>query len=658
MIRLLTLGALDLHSSDETELRAVLAQPRRVALLAYLALAAPRGPRQRDALLALFWPERDVESARNALNQALHFLRRHLGGDAFTSRGNEIGLAPDHLWCDAIAFDHALESGRPDEALSLYRGNLLEGFHIGGAPEFERWLEAERARLADRYMHATEFVAAQFEARGDFAAAAPLWRQLAARDPLSARITLRLMRCLVAQGDAAAAIRHAHVHQTLLRQELSAEPAPEIRTLVRELQSTPQRAGGAPGAARRELGIAVVTSPLTPTVGETHEEASVGPRRGPASDASPESQRASKTERPPTSGGVTIPRPGWRRAGLVAAAGIMVFFLLAPGSRARQADEQYLQTLYARGQQAEISRTLVGLQSARAAYELALDRDSTFALAYAGLAFVHHFMADYAYAPVGPALDSARLMALRAVALDSLAPETRTARAVTLGNAGEFDAAEHEFRRAVQLGPDNARAHYWYSVLLVGLGRGTEALREANRAAELDPVPPRGLTAMRRYSTWLITGKRPHLDSAVTHRRPILKLEPGEPWARSREAVELAQAGRCTEAHAEIERAVTLVPSNNFRMLPPIAEVHWRCGEPHRARQILAEMKSRPDVEDHGYRVALIHVLFGELDSAFDWLPRQRWTIGELSGLSADQTLDPLRSDPRFDRLLHQIGIR
>lgn len=82
MIRLRVLGALDLRDSVGQELRAIVAQPKRAALLAYLALAHPRGPHRRDTLLPLFWPEQDTEHARNALSQAVHFLRRSLGSEA------------------------------------------------------------------------------------------------------------------------------------------------------------------------------------------------------------------------------------------------------------------------------------------------------------------------------------------------------------------------------------------------------------------------------------------------------------------------------------------------------------------------------------------------------------------------------------------------
>src|SRR4051812_34508071 len=106
MIRLQALGALDLRDSEGLELRTVLAQPKRAALLVYLALAPPRGPHRRDTLLALFWPEQDTEHARNALSQAVHFLRRALGADALIAgNGDGLELEWKDFWCDAIAFE-------------------------------------------------------------------------------------------------------------------------------------------------------------------------------------------------------------------------------------------------------------------------------------------------------------------------------------------------------------------------------------------------------------------------------------------------------------------------------------------------------------------------------------------------------------------------
>src|SRR3982751_2588480 len=102
MIELRTLGALELVSADGTPLDAVLLQPKRTALLCYLALKSPHGFCRRDTLLALFWPEQDAEQARHALRQSLYFLRRALGTGAIVARGDdELAISPAHLRRDA-----------------------------------------------------------------------------------------------------------------------------------------------------------------------------------------------------------------------------------------------------------------------------------------------------------------------------------------------------------------------------------------------------------------------------------------------------------------------------------------------------------------------------------------------------------------------------
>src|SRR5688500_16649249 len=94
MIRLRTPRALVLLDSGGQELRAIVAQTKRIALLACLALAAPRCFHRRDTLIALFWPEHDTEHARNSLNQSVHALRRALGADAIRSPNSD-ALAAD-----------------------------------------------------------------------------------------------------------------------------------------------------------------------------------------------------------------------------------------------------------------------------------------------------------------------------------------------------------------------------------------------------------------------------------------------------------------------------------------------------------------------------------------------------------------------------------
>jgi serine/threonine-protein kinase len=105
MIHLRTLGGVDLSDSAGGDMRPVLAQPKRLALLVYLALAEASGFRRRDKTVALFWPELDDEHARGSLRQALSFLRRALGEGVIVTRGDEeIGVSRGALDCDASLF--------------------------------------------------------------------------------------------------------------------------------------------------------------------------------------------------------------------------------------------------------------------------------------------------------------------------------------------------------------------------------------------------------------------------------------------------------------------------------------------------------------------------------------------------------------------------
>src|SRR5881275_698363 len=101
LIRLATLGRVSCTKGD-SELTSLTAQPRRVMLLVYLTLAEPRGFQSRDRLLALFWPDHAEGRARNALSQAVHFLRRSLNADALVNGSDDqLRLHPDAAWCDA-----------------------------------------------------------------------------------------------------------------------------------------------------------------------------------------------------------------------------------------------------------------------------------------------------------------------------------------------------------------------------------------------------------------------------------------------------------------------------------------------------------------------------------------------------------------------------
>jgi serine/threonine-protein kinase len=238
MIQLRTLGGVDLRGSDGLALRSIVAQPKRFALLTYLALTNPQGFRRRDTLVALFWPELDQEHARNALRQALWFLRRSLGESAIVGRSEEeLGVDPAVLRCDAAEFERACRGGRPAEALELYRGNFLEGFFVAEAPDLEHWIEEERVRLRRLAGEAAWAVSEQHRLAGSHAAAAEWGRKAAAMFPDDEQAIRQLIVLLDQLGDRAGALRAYEEFAARLAREFETEPAAETRALARAVRA-------------------------------------------------------------------------------------------------------------------------------------------------------------------------------------------------------------------------------------------------------------------------------------------------------------------------------------------------------------------------------------------------------------------------------------
>ena len=240
MIRFQLLGSIDLRDEEGRELRAVLAQPKRLGLLAYLAAASPAGPHRRDTLLGLFWPELDQERARNALGQAVHFLRRRLGDAALISRSaEELALDDTAVWTDVRAFGSALDGDRADEALELYRGDLLPSFFVSEAPGFEEWLERERVRLRERAAAAARLLAERHEAGRHLTLAVACARRAAQLSDGDERPLRRLLELLERVGDRAGAVRAYEAFARKLASELEVEPAPETVALIERIRAYP-----------------------------------------------------------------------------------------------------------------------------------------------------------------------------------------------------------------------------------------------------------------------------------------------------------------------------------------------------------------------------------------------------------------------------------
>jgi len=245
------LGTLDLKGIDGRAVHSILAQPKRLALLAYLAIHTDQGAR-RDSVVALFWPELDTTHARGALRQSLRFLRRELGDGILNGNSDEVlAFEPGTVWCDVAAFEQACKAGQPGQALQLYRGGFLEGcFVSGGSPELDRWIAAERTRLGQLAVRAAADLAEQAEREGDLPTAVQAARQAIALDPDDESAIARLIALLDRCGDRAGALSAFETFRRRLQKEYDATPSPETDARMRAIRArqTPfAEAAPAPG---------------------------------------------------------------------------------------------------------------------------------------------------------------------------------------------------------------------------------------------------------------------------------------------------------------------------------------------------------------------------------------------------------------------------
>jgi DNA-binding SARP family transcriptional activator len=168
-VRLVTFGGLALESEDGSLAPSV--RPQRLSILAVLA-AADRGV-SRERMCSLFWPEADEEHARAALRQALYALRQELDADVVRA-DPLLTLDRSAVSSDVGEFRTALAAGERERAARLAKGPFLDGFFLSGAPGFERWVEEERATLADEAARAMLALAREADARQDLDAATGL----------------------------------------------------------------------------------------------------------------------------------------------------------------------------------------------------------------------------------------------------------------------------------------------------------------------------------------------------------------------------------------------------------------------------------------------------------------------------------------------------
>ncbi len=304
--------------------------------------------------------------------------------------------------------------------------------------------------------------------------------------------------------------------------------------------------------------------------------------------------------------------------------------------------------LYLKGRFFWNKRTGDDLKTARGFFELAIAADPNYAGAYAGLAQTDLLIPVFGAGPPRDFMPKALGEARRAIALDEASAEAHSALALLLCFQFKFPESEVEFKRANLCNPNYATAHHWYgNSLLVTLGRFDEAIREGERAIELDPL---SLIVNADLGSTFMVARR--YDEAITQLRRTLALDGNFAYARWNLGEALYFKGDLGGAIAEYEKARTL--DNDPQILALLARSYAESGQKEQALKLLQKLK---DVGQHqyvrSYLYTLAYIGLGEKATAIEYLEKanQDAENGDTVWIKVDPLFDPLRSEPRFQQL-------
>ena len=703
------LGGACLRSNDQP-LSGPPAQRHRIALLTLIVASWPQ-PLARDRAMALLWPEREVASARRLLNLAVHVLRSALGDDVIvTTTGDALLFNPGGVRCDLHELRVSLANHADDDVARLYGGPLLDGFHLAESSEFEYWLDERRTELTHGYVGALRAVALHQEQTGDAHGLVGTCRRLVASDPYSSAHAMALMRALDAAGDRAAAIQHASEYAQRLRAELDLEPESEVLALEERLRRAPPGVRrSAPAIVRRQparprvavlpflnLGAepedacfadgitedviaqlskiralqVIARASVMPFTQRQRNLAAIGASLGATVLLDGSIRHAGDRVRiVATLIDVATDRHLWaetydRRLTDVLAIQSDVALHIASALEAElSADEEtrvrrpatadvQAHQLFLQGRQWMIKYTPDALRRAIELFEAAIARDEAFALAWTHVATASVELMEQG--GTAPELAHRRAMeaTARALALD---PDLSAAHC-SLGHLKtvrelDWEGAEREFKRALELSPSNADAYDLYGRLCAALGRYDEAIELHHRAQELDPLAHR----LDVVTTLIRAGR---YDEAIARGLNALELEPNQDRARATVGWAYFLSGRRDDGLRELERAVAVSPANTL-WLGQLGEAYGLVGDTAKAGEILRELEERSRYAYVSpYHLAYVHIGLGDSARALDLLERAvAERTGPAYGIKGSFLLAPLHDHPRFRGLLRQMRL-
>ena len=299
-------------------------------------------------------------------------------------------------------------------------------------------------------------------------------------------------------------------------------------------------------------------------------------------------------------------------------------------------------------------RTGEALQKAIQYFQQAIEKDPSYAMAYAGLADGYLVLSHFAPDPALGFAAKGKAAALKALEIDADLPEALTALGVTVCRL-DWDWTEGDrcLRRALEKKPDYWLAHTHYAMVLSALGRHEEAVREVRRGLELEPL---SLVASHHVAWVLIRARLYH--QAIDQCRKALEMDPNFPMGHFWLGLACGLVSLYDEAIPELRAAHQAVGSSFVAL--ELARACAASGQTTEAQRMLAEMHQtfqQDYAEPYGF--AAVYAALGQADQAFQWLER---AFQDRSGFFAmwvngDPRLDSLRSDPRMSDLRRRIGL-
>jgi TolB-like protein/Tfp pilus assembly protein PilF len=311
------------------------------------------------------------------------------------------------------------------------------------------------------------------------------------------------------------------------------------------------------------------------------------------------------------------------------------------------------QDLYLKGMYFWNKRSIPGFQRASEYFQRAIEKDPNNAVAYAALANCYALVGGYAGTSQTESIPKARAAALRALAIDENLPEAHTAVALIVQNYDwDWLTAEKEYRRAIELNPNYATAHHWYAEHLANRGRFDEALAESERARELDPL---SLIIAADYGVILYYARR--YDDSIKQFQAVEEMEPH--FIRTGMVI-YAQVKKqqYTDALNIIQKRREIYGDSAWTWAQ-LAYVYGSSGQQSEARRAVQKLE---ELSRHGEIDPAVFVLANlgiqDREKAFFYLDEAYAQYsGSLTALKVEPIYDSLRSDPRFQLLLHRVRL-